>query len=269
MRMKTMLSRTVAGLFVLLAGQSAQAATVAETLPYAGTPDWTDIVFQGTSMTTNGVTSTLTTAQSRGVWFGWGSGYADPAPAWTPGNDTRGNHLSLTASFSDGATDWSAYFYDRTHYAAFSFNETGCSGNAGGCYGINLAPGQRGVTVTHGEIGGSASTFVSLDMAQAHTYEFLLKNGQVAYRVDGRVIFSGAAYQAALGNPLLVIGDGSGSSLTGRGSMTLYGLGMDNAPAMNTLVSTVPEPETYALMLAGLGLVAWSSRGRAPISQLG
>jgi hypothetical protein len=259
--MKNRLNHALFGV-LLSVTVSAQAATVASSLPYKGTPDWTDIVFTGTSMTSNGSISTLTTANNVGVWFGWGATYSDPAPNWTPGTPAQGNYFNMSASFSSGATDWSAYLLDTTHEAAMIFNDTGCNGNAGSCYGINLGAAQQGVTVYHAEVSGSTSTFVSLDLTQTHSFEFLLKNGQVAYRVDGQVIFAGAAFSVPYGNPLLVVGDGSATTLTGRGSMTIHGVGFDNAPTLNTLVTTVPEPETYALMLAGLGLVGFAARHR-------
>jgi hypothetical protein len=212
-------------------------------------------------MTTNGTTSTLTTTTNKGVWFGWGAVYADPAPAWTPGSAAVGNYFNMDASFSSNATDWEAYLYDRSYLASFSFNDTGCGGISD-CYGINLTPEQQGVTVLHAETNGSTSTFFSLDLTQQHTFEFLLKNGQVSYRVDDLVIYAGDAYVSGTSNPLMVVGDGTGTTKTGRGSMTIYGVSIDNAPVLNTLVTAVPEPETYALMLAGLGLVGFAARRR-------
>ena len=262
--MKNRLNHALFGI-LLSATVSAQAATVASSLPYQSTPYWTDsaAAFPGTSMTTNGATSTLTTANSKGVWFGWGAVYADPAPSWTPGSAAQGNYFNMVASFSANATDWHAYLYDRSYFALMSFNNTGCNGNAGSCYNVNLAAEQQGLTVYHAETNGSTSTFYALDLVQSHTFEFLLKNGQVSYRVDGLVIYAGDAYVSAVSYPLLVVGDGSGGTRTGRGSMTIYGVAIDNAPVLDTLVTAVPEPETYALMLAGLGLVGFAARRRS------
>ena len=192
--------------------------------------------------------------------------YGDVPSSWSPGTNAVGNHFSLTASFSAGATDWSAYFYDGARYASFTFNSTythhNCSGNGGSCYGIDLTETQQGVTFSHAESGGKTSTFVELDMSQTHTYEFLLKGSEVAYRIDGQVVFAGEAFDPTHDLHLLVVGDGSGSTPTGRGSMTVYGVSFDNAPSMNTLVSAVPEPETRALMLSGLGLLGFVARRR-------
>lgn len=250
------------GAALLVLGGPASAAVVVETLPYQGTPDWVDIVFAGTSMTTDGTTSTLTTAHNRGVWFGWGNGYSNAAQGWAPGTNAQGNHLSLSAAFSAGATDWSAYFYDGVGYAGMLFNSVfthhECNGNNNSCYAIELARPEQGVTVYHAEIEGRTFTFKPLDMSQQHTYEFLLKGTQVAYRVDGELIYAGPALLNAAGTRLLVIGDGSGSTLTGEGSMTVYGVSLDNAPVAHTLISTVPEPGGALMLLAGLGLIGLS-----------
>ena len=61
---------------------------------------------------------------------------------------------------------------------------------------------------------------------------------------------------------LLVIGDGSGSTRTGKGSMTVHAVRLDTAPVAATLVSSVPEPGAWALMLAGGALLAARTRRR-------
>lgn len=229
------------------------AAVVVDSLPYKNTPDWTDIVFSGTSMNLapSGDSVTLTTSYGAGVWFGWGAGYGNQPASWAPGNNAAGNYLRFEASFSNGSADWSTYFYDRSYNAFFDFAPTGCSGNQGSCYGLN---GAAGVGVSHAGSTSTeyASTFIPLDLSLSHTYEFLLKDGQVSYRIDGLNVYSGAAWQVGFANPLLVIGDGSGSSLTGRGSMTIYNIRMDNAPAERILASSVPIPASFLLFGSGL-----------------
>jgi hypothetical protein len=81
---------------------------------------------------------------------------------------------------------------------------------------------------------------------------------------------TGNALQFALNNP----GFG-GSTADTKFSTTLYNLPQDtytltfNSNAMKVddvsiAVTAVPEPETYALMLAGLGIVGFVARRRRP-----
>lgn len=231
---------------------AANAAVVVDSLPYAGTPDWTDIQFDSTSMTTNGTTSTLATNDYRGVWFGWGTSYGDQ-PGWSPGSSAQGNYLSMTASFGAGSADWSAYFYDGSHYLSFEFVPTGCV-----CYGQTPA---AGVNIYFRDPLNSANalpTFVALNPSMPHTYEFLLKGGQLTYRIDG-IAYTGLAAVSG-GGPLLVIGDGSGPTPTGRGSMTIHGIAFDNAP--NFALASVPEPGSWAMMIGGFGLAGAMLRRR-------
>ena len=250
----------------LVASIGAQAAVVENSLPFTNSTDWTTITFAGTAMELNpgGTSSTLGTAFNRGVWFGYYPAVdSTDVPAWTPGNSSQGNYLSLEASFSTGAADWSAYLYDRTSYAFMAFNPTtGCDSNVRSCYG---EPAESGVRVYHANGNDAttyASTFVNMDLKQRHSFEFLLKNGQVAYRVDGQVIYAGMAYAIPINSPLLIIGDGSGSSLSGEGTMTIYSVAFDNAPLASTL-APVPEPQTWAMLLGGLLALGAARRRQA------
>ena len=235
---------TVAAAFLAALCVSGAHAAVISTLPYPGTPDWTDITFAGASMTTNGTTSTLSTSPFNGVWFGWGAAYGDQ-PAWSPGSPGTGNYLRLTTQFTSNAADWSAYFYDTTHAASLTFNPTNCLGD---CYG---QPALQGTQLWFGIPGNptqSIATFLPMDLTQTHTFEFLLRGGSLQYRVDGQV-YSGVAQQAGVSNSLLVIGDGSGSTATGVGSMSLSAVAMDTAPAFLELAGSVPEPSTLSLLV--------------------
>jgi len=235
-------------------------ASIVSSLPHTGTPDWSDVTFSGTSMVVNGsgISSTLTTAPYKGVWFGWLAG--QNLPSWTPGSSSDGNYLSFDASFSSNATDWSAYFYDKNHYAAFNFAETGCDGNQFSCYGLT---GNAGVSVAHAGATSldADSTFIPLDLTLPHSYEFLMKNGLVSYRIDGAVVYSGLAYELSLSSPALIIGDSSGSTGTGQGSMIFYSVAFNNTVQDNALVSSVPAPAAVWLFGSGLlGLVGFARR---------
>lgn len=253
---------TVASLALTAAAVPASAVTITA-LPFGepsnnpafNSPEWTVIVFAGTAMTVGGGQSTLNTAVSRGVWFGNGSVYGD-TPAWSLGTAATGNYLSLSASFSN-PRDWSAYLYDRTHYAAIAFAPTGCNGNAGQCYDATPA---AGISVSHAGAnpGTYAESFVPVDLTQSNTFEWLLKNGQVSYAVNGQVVYSGAAFASNGGaswianHGFLLVGDGSGPTLTGTGQMRIGAITVDTAPLAATLV---PEPASSALLaMGGVGL---------------
>lgn len=59
-----------------------------------------------------------------------------------------------------------------------------------------------------------------------------------------------------------VVGNGNSGTLkfADAGTANTYGASLDNV----SLVAAVPEPETYALMMAGLGAVAFMARRRRP-----
>lgn len=242
----------------------ATAAIVANSLPYTGTPDWTDATFPGTSMTTDGMTSVLQTQPGRGVWFGWGSGYADPAPAWTPGSNATGNSLILAASFSADTRDFNTYFQDGQRIAEILYAPTHCDYNATQCFTQVAAQGVdllfREATPTNGQYG-SFTRFVPLDLSQVNRFGFLLLGDTVTYVVNG-TRYSGFANLSSA--TILIIGDGSGSSPTGTGAMTITHVGFDNAT--QTIPDTVPEPAAWSLLIAGFALTGAAMRRRVPVT---
>ncbi|MDB5452456.1 MAG: hypothetical protein JWO33_1034 [Caulobacteraceae bacterium] len=236
---------------------AAQADPVATSLPHNGSADWT--IANGPLTGAGPTSTTLETFPYTGVWFGWGpaSMYGNQ-PGWTPGDNTAGNYLSLTANFSDGAQNWSAYMYDRTDFAQIEFAPTLCSLD-GYCYDD---PVRSGVLLYFGDADNAPVTqFVDLDLSTIHTYEFLLKGGQVSYRIDGKA-FSGASYNVDPGFQLLVIGDSSSPTPTGLGYLTVHKVAFDNAPLLDVLESTAPEPASWALMITGFGAMGAMLRRR-------
>lgn len=242
-------------------------AVVVSSLPTVGSSDWSDIQFSGTSMVSNGSTTVLTTANSRGVWFGNLDG--SNKPSWNLGSATQGNELDLTAHFSSGSADWSAYMGDGQYGTTMIFNPTYCSNS---CYGQTPSAGVALYHAISETDRSSTYTFMGLDLTTDHAFSWLLKDGRVAFEIDGSAVFSGYAYQQAWTG--LVIGDGSGPTQTGVGSMTISAVRFDTAPTGTVTVSSVPEPGSWALMLAagawmlgrrrgaGSGLTSWPRRPR-------
>lgn len=246
----------IAAVVGALAATSGHGAVVAESLPYVATPDWTDAEFPDTTMTNSGGETTLSTVNGQGIWFGWGQGYADPQPSWDLGSNTTGNRLAITARFSAGSRDWNSYLGDGSFFADLEFLPTDCNYTVMACYD---APAFSGISLLFADSGipaGYTRQYVDLDLTIDHNFGFLLKNGLVSYTIDGAT-YAGAAVNS--GSRILVIGDGSGSSPTGTGSMTISAVSFDNAPNGDVSLS-VPEPANWALMVAGFGLVGRSLR---------
>jgi hypothetical protein len=207
-------------------------------------------------MITNGTSTTFTTAPSRGVWFGWGAVYGDQ-PAWTPGSSSAGNKFTMAASYASGSDDWDMYFYDRSHFASMLINPTGCNPNLVSCYGYAGTPGAE---LTFADaLGNYYTQFVDFDTTVARTYSIHLVDGMVEYRIGG-MRYVGNAFASGTSNPLLVVGDGSGSSPSGTGSMTVYSASFDNAAG--SFAAAVPEPSAWGMFIGGAAIVGGSLRRR-------
>jgi hypothetical protein len=183
-----------------------------------------------------------------GVWFG----------SYGPGSSASGNAVSITARFAEGSRDWSTYLADGSYFAGMLFGPTGCDGNAQDCYG---APFTEGVSLSFANALNSNVTndrFIDLDMQVEHQFGFLMKNGLVSYFIDGA---SYSGYAQSGGYNILVIGDGSGSTRTGFGAMTLSAARFDTAPEGEVILG-VPEPTTWAMMICGFGMIGGALRSR-------
>ena len=246
-------------------------ATVITALPNAETTDWTRgaMTLGNTGIDLQGRTVFETSAYS-GNWFGWGVWYAN-TPDWTMGSSTQGNYLSMTASFQSNrygfaSQDWTAYFYDDQYGVEMRFNPTNCNYNEMACYDV---PHQTGVRLRFaGATDGSfRDEFVELDTSKFNTYEVLLKDGLVSYRING-VSYTDTAYRSSPGK-LLVIGDESAPTPTGQGVMVLKSILFNTAPEQSLLATDAPEPASWAMMVGGFGLIgaALRSRRRTALAQ--
>jgi len=201
------------------------------------------------------------------VWFGWGTGYADPAPAWTPGSNATGNSLILTASFSADTRDFNTYFHDGARYADILYAPTHCDYHVTACFTHAAAPGvdlsfRDDVPINNQY--GSHTLFVPIDLSQANSFGFLLLADTVTYVVNGARYAGLANFSSAR---VLIIGDGSGSSPTGTGAMTITRVAFDNDT--QTIPGSVPEPAAWTLLIAGFGLTGAALRRRhATVSEV-
>lgn len=194
--------------------------------PNAQSPDpLSFIVFSGTNYQINNGELTMTTAYSRGIWFGNGNHSPGNTVPWQVGTASEGNYLKLRAKLTPGSTEWSMYLLDRTYSVGFYL----------------LADELRWSTP-----GGGSMPF---DPTSFHTFEIWSKDGVVAYRLDeSQVLYHGPANPSAFSTGIFVIGDGSGSDISGVGSMVVDHMLYISQPQFE-----IPEP-TSAMLIGGVGL---------------
>lgn len=146
----------------------------------------------------------------------------------------------------------------------------GTNGNAFlGNNGINNGGGTYVTSISFSSLVSN----VSFDVSRSNGSN--AGQGLVASAYNGSTLLSSQSivFGAVNSWTSLVFGIGSISSMIITGSATGFSpFGLDNLQFGNTLVSgldnsqldvtAVPEPETYALMLAGLGLLGFATRRR-------
>ncbi len=192
--------------------------------PNLNSPAFEFIVFGGTSWNTTGGSLNMTTAPSRGIWFGAREVNNHP---WLPADNSVGNYVSVDVKMGTNATEWSTYLNDGTHAARFNFDHDGFTyGTAAGFFRVDM------------------------DLTRAfHTFEFLLLNGEVSYRVNGQVLANRVAAGELVTDKIVLIGDGTGSTLTGTGSMSVDRATIITAPDF----TVIPTPGAIATLgLAGV-----------------
>ena len=220
------ITKLICAILLALAAYSTQASIVidydASVLPNNHTPPFEFVQFSGTTATINNNQLKLTTAPVRGIWFGYRPSANLP---WSLGSNANGNYLSLTMKLSDQATDWSMYILDDTSNAGFSFD--------------------------HDRVQFSSadqSFDIQMDLTDDfHQFDIELINGKVSFRIDNQVFaYQHNAHSSGSASPIMLVGDGSGSTPTGTGSMTIDHFTY-NGESNNT-IPAIPEPGTIMIL---------------------
>jgi hypothetical protein len=188
----------------------------------------------------------------------WNSGAID-AGAWSQTNQLLANEFSLVAGATVNRATWYGTMFsqdplntgDTWFFTTRFYNSTG--GLPGGVLGS--AAVTASVTETGTFIGGERAylfdaSFAGVALAAGTSYWFSIENTgtQNTFRWTEATSGMGSAYS---------INGSSWASWTEELrtplNFTLYG---------DAGVAPVPEPETYAMMLAGLGLLGFMARRR-------
>lgn len=204
MRFKLFLRSTLA--FLGLAGISSGMvidydANITPNDPSMGST-FTAQVFTGTRWEALNGELTLYTAYAQGIWFGHDNFIS--IPYWAISDYDIGNKINIRAKVQ--GNDWSFYLRDGSYAATFRFfsDHFTCS-----------FP------------GGTQTNYTNMD--SYHDYEIFLKDGLVTYSVDQSVLYSGRASSSS--TKVLVIGDGSGPTIGGNGTMTIDHVTVDTEPS--------------------------------------
>ena len=168
--------------------------------------------------------------------------------------------------------------FEADHQSAGTWaNYSNLTGWTGGEHGIELrnnvaGVAAQGVNFVELDTNKNSNMFQSVQtvLGQHYTLTFQFENRPgVAISSQGLSVDWGGAEIAHVNNSLngtwetrtySLIGDGSAMKLKfiATGTSDSYGSSLDNV----SLTTAVPEPETYAMLLAGLGLVGVVARRR-------
>jgi hypothetical protein len=182
-----------------------------------------------------------TTLGTVGIWFGNGDHIAGLEVPWDVATNEQGNYVKIRMKLTPGSKDWSSYLYDQSHSGGFGFDDD------------QLTLFSTGVPTEP----------LDIDLTEYHTFEYLIRDGMVSYRLDeSLVLYHGPGGEQSFGVGILVIGDGSASTVSGTGSMII-----DHVTYMSEPAFDIPEPATAGLAaIMGAGLLA---RRRAGVSRSG
>ena len=119
-----------------------------------------------------------------------------------------------------------------------------------------------------GDLTQSATGVLNLELTSLATFDTLGVTNDVT--LDGNIVVWNAGYNPVVGDSFVVLTFDArlGGSIFDTVSTQGYGAGVVfeaiyNPHDVTLQVVAVPEPETYAMLLAGLGLVGFVVRRRA------
>jgi len=201
--------------------------------PYG--PRYTTIVFSGTSWASDGDVLTMTTANTRGIWFGRFAGVGDNAN-FSLGSNLAGNRVDARLALGVSSDEWVGfYFYDTGGRGAQWYFDAGLAK-------YYFADPVSGNIITN--------ALPIYDRTEFHVYSAHVQDDTAAYYLNGELVASGKAISGTANS--LVTGDVSGSTPTGSGTFKVDYLRLDTAAG----VVVVPEPSTLALAgVAGVALM--------------
>ena len=147
-------------------------------------------------------------------------------------------------------------------------------GNSGSSSLFDLLPGHGAYIDLDGSTGASGLLSIGLSLVAGvgYTATFDLAGSQRGTAETGTVSFgsAGVSYALGSGDPFAPFSLSFTPSTSGTFTLSFQNAGGDNLGALldNVAVNSggtptpIPEPQTYALMLAGLALVAGTARRR-------
>lgn len=185
-----------------------------------------------------------------------------------------GSPLAYAASplFSDNFDSYAANQLNWTPPASSGWAVSDGTVDLVGAGGTDLIPGNGSYVDLDGSTRNSGlfSNYVNLIGGTAYTLSFDLAGSHRGGTEIVNVNFGStiASYSLDSADPFSTFALNFTPGSDGLYSLGYLNVGGDNVGALldNVSVSVVPEPETYAMLLAGLGLVGFISRRRRKVA---
>ena len=228
----------------IIAAEAVQAAPIGPTYPAPG----------GTSFASNGVgfQNTGSDAARVGTYSGFDTSQYSQLYWGESSNTSLG--VSLNAGNTITGAEWMSLYYMNGNYVAVKGNTTVLNASNNATYAIDTFlefylydSGNNPINFVSGASVGLSGVDYLADVTAA--------SATGGFHYDAKMWACGTLYGCQTVSQLFsdYHGDGGGTSaLTSVNSGFFY----------NTPVAAVPEPETYAMLLAGLGLLGFAARRR-------